>query len=456
MGPNTRISSKYTHILLTILWIFQLGLVAVTSDFAQNGQLYDHSYTQRKVKIRMTKLAHPPQSGINSPSERDLSNRTLKNDLNFKVGGLGLTSSAHSHISLGSLASTSPDARTKDTQPKNEVYLKQSKVEAVTPDWPTDQQNPASYNEVNMRIMGQPIDPKVINHLHPDVSPFKARKLRKILAGSLDKDWTSETPPRVLRQRGVSGSIGGNVDGTVMQPDMKLINEAQLLNFTFRSEMGNHFSLSEDQIKLFRNWLIDKATCEMEYIWEDLGPLFWPRWIRRGVCMNRQGHSCSWPPGMECRPSGSRALQLLHWKCEDAAYIQSRKRAAEQRNRRRTATNTFQSKFYDMKPDDSTLRSPQEAGEFPRLSLRDTHGSAGVVSQPRIRLHLRTSNWPSPVIHPSQGNDDPLDGGVSMEERRRRRAKRLIKRLSVTANGYHCYWQVQKYLISDRCACLCS
>ncbi|KAA3682074.1 uncharacterized protein DEA37_0000091 [Paragonimus westermani] len=465
------------YVVLFLLYIYELDinrsfandLINLPTQFQRRGLNADQSYSHRKVNIRMTKLSGPSMESRAVAEQNPMhTNQSMHEEVSFNVGGLGLASSTHNRISLGSLSSAVVQAVGKDTRDREGQSLSDTtqhkqppKVEAVTPVWPTQTPTSDDLSDINVRIMGQPIDPKVVNHLHPDVSPWKVRKLRKILAGSLDKEWTSETAPRILRQRGISGSIGKSVEGSVAQPDLRLINEAHSLNFTFRHEVGNYFTLPESQLAAFRNWLIDKATCEMDYIWEDLGPLFWPRWIRRGVCINRQGHSCSWPPGMKCRPSGSRALQLLHWKCEDAAYIQSRKHAAEQRNRRRATGNMFQSNFYDMKPDvpEPGNVSPNDRSGLSRLSLRDTHGSIislAAHSQARVRLHSRSIPWATVEPWEKKTQKSESDIHISRDEHRKRRVRRLIKRLSVKADGYHCYWQVQKYLISDRCACLCS
>ncbi|KAA0194949.1 putative bone morphogenetic protein antagonist noggin [Fasciolopsis buskii] len=423
-------------------------------------------YTHDKVQIQMTRFS-------SSPGTRDEQKRTSKvvalnlnqsthtnPDVPVHVGGLGLASTVHNRISLGSL--TKMESKASISLRPSETSTKVTDLGWIEPTvgisgTPTAKQS-GRYEDVSVRVMGQSIDPRVINDLTPDVSPFKARKLRKILAGSLDREWTSETAPRVLRQRGVAGASGLAPDGimTSSPVDAKLVNEAYNLNFTLRHDSGESFIFSEQQAKLFRSWLIEKATCEMEFIWEDLGSLFWPRWIRRGVCLNKPSQSCSWPPGMKCQPSGSRALRLLHWKCEDAAQIQSRKRAAEQRNRRRNAINTFHSRFQDMQPAGNDFVLPSvENGALSRLSLRDTHNMIPVSGLPMMRVQLRAPRWPTETAQTPVDKREPADE-FTREERRKRRARRLIKRLSVTANGYHCYWQVQKYLISDRCSCLCS
>uniref|UniRef100_A0A3P8W6N0 Noggin-1-like n=1 Tax=Cynoglossus semilaevis TaxID=244447 RepID=A0A3P8W6N0_CYNSE len=46
--------------------------------------------------------------------------------------------------------------------------------------------------------------------------------------------------------------------------------------------------------------LVHFATCELSYQWKDLGPAFWPRWLRQTDCgSSDRGGSCSFPSGME-------------------------------------------------------------------------------------------------------------------------------------------------------------
>nr|CDS29856.2 bone morphogenetic protein antagonist noggin [Hymenolepis microstoma] len=290
----------------------------------------------------------------------------------------------------------------------------------------------------SMRVMGQPINPNIVSQLHPDVSPRKISKLWRLLGGKDDKYWTSEEPPRVLRQRGVSGMMS---DGATHPPganpiDTNLIRKAQALNMTFRDETGAQYLLTDHQIKIFRNWLIETATCEMDFIWKDLGSLYWPRWIRMGVCLARLGSSCSWPPGMKCQPSGSRVLRLLNWNCEDAAQAETSSNSDQVLTRK--------------------VRSPEPSPMNLRYQFQDNQNG-------RQSRQMYSQQAPSPLwryyrLGRKKGRRDtslPLDP-AQQEEGRARKAKRLIEKLSVTASGYRCSWQVQKYLISDKCTCSCA
>lgn len=330
-------------------------------------------------------------------------------------GGMGLSLSNRNHISLGHL--------TKKESPN---HSQASVVEIESP-------QPRS-----MRVMGQPINPNIVSHLHPDVSPRKIHRLWRLLGGKEDKYWTSEEPPRVLRQRGVSGMMsdaGTHPPGT-NPVDSSLIRKANSLNMTFRDQTGAQFLLPETQIQIFRNWLIEQATCEMDFIWKDLGSLYWPRWIRMGVCLARLGSSCSWPPGMKCQPSGSRVLRLLNWNCEDAAQAESSSNANHHLTRKTRSTHPSQMSLRYLLQDDQTGRQPRQTFSQQQPSPMWRYYRLG------RRKGRRDTSLP---LDPAQ-----------QEEQRTRRARRLIEKLSVTASGYRCSWQVQKYLISDKCTCSCA
>ncbi|KAL3308998.1 hypothetical protein Ciccas_012459, partial [Cichlidogyrus casuarinus] len=249
----------------------------------------------------------------------------------------------------------------------------------------------------------------------PNTSQDNVRKLRRILAGKLDPDWTSDIQPRVLRQRGASSP------NTPVDQNSDLFKESKVLNITLKDKDGLSYAISESQMQSFHEWLVEKASCEMEFIWDDLGAHFFPRWIRRGVCIEKPGQSCSWPPGMKCRPSGSKALQLLHWKCEDAANEETKKRAFG-------------------------------GDELDRIRRQVSFSPSAVLWQNSPSWHgknrmTRAGPW--------RGRNG---GQFTPEERellRQRRARRLIKQLSVEDKGMLCYWQNQKYLVSDSCTCSC-
>ncbi|VDN98057.1 unnamed protein product [Rodentolepis nana] len=391
------------HCLLPLLLLISLSVSSVA---------FNLSNEQPKSSAA---LFYQRRSNPGNISPASSSTVMSKSSESIGSGGMGLSLSNKNHISLGHLT------KKETSNPSQGSAFEIDSTQARS-----------------MRVMGQPINPNIVSQLHPDVSPRKISKLWRLLGGKDDKYWTSEEPPRVLRQRGVSGMMS---DGATHPPganpvDTNLIRKAQALNMTFRDETGAQYLLTDHQIKIFRNWLIETATCEMDFIWKDLGSLYWPRWIRMGVCLARLGSSCSWPPGMKCQPSGSRVLRLLNWNCEDAAQAE-------------TSSNSDQALT-------RKVRSPEPSPMNLRYQFQDNQNG-------RQARQMYSQQAPSPMwryyrLGRKKGRRDaslPLDP-AQQEEGRARKAKRLIEKLSVTASGYRCSWQVQKYLISDKCTCSCA
>ncbi|RZF39587.1 hypothetical protein LSTR_LSTR001108 [Laodelphax striatellus] len=83
-------------------------------------------------------------------------------------------------------------------------------------------------------------------------------------------------------------------------------------------------ALPAEYRELVKTWLVQRATCPIHFVWDDLGPYFWPRWLRRGECLANV--QCSWPPGMTCVPGGARNLHVLRWHCRLRKHYGHRKK----------------------------------------------------------------------------------------------------------------------------------
>ncbi|KAF5405233.1 Bone morphogenetic protein antagonist noggin [Paragonimus heterotremus] len=279
--------------------------------------------------------------------------------------------------------------------PANALVLPMANSHSVIKEdrsWPPEHSQ--EFARVDVRVMGVKIDNEALVHLQPSSNPASIRKLRKILGPAFQTDWMSiESPPN---------DSGKSVRSTMtlMEPDNRLLSALDNLNFTvLRPAKGTDVvipvEMTSEQISLLKDWLIQRATCRMDYIWEDLGSLFWPRWIRRGICVNTA--VCSWPPGMRCRPSGSRSLTLLRWVCKNES-----KDGSDERRRWRRG------------PRGSRYRRLRRDGKKP-IALRR----------------------------------------IAREEERAERVRRLIRNLSRVGNGYHCEWSRHEYMVSDQCSCGC-
>ena len=95
--------------------------------------------------------------------------------------------------------------------------------------------------------------------------------------------------------------------------DVELVRDLRRLRFTYRDNRDMERRLSAEVVVELERWLLEQARCEVHHTWEDMGDLFWPRWVRHGRCDSLA--VCSWPPGMYCAPAPSDTLRLLHWQC---------------------------------------------------------------------------------------------------------------------------------------------
>lgn len=73
-------------------------------------------------------------------------------------------------------------------------------------------------------------------------------------------------------------------------------------------------SLPPDVATAVRDRLVRMASCGLCYQWVNLGPAFWPRWLRQTDC-EKSHASCSFPSGMECMRAQTTHIRLLAWHC---------------------------------------------------------------------------------------------------------------------------------------------
>ncbi|XP_060077720.1 noggin-2-like [Ylistrum balloti] len=152
--------------------------------------------------------------------------------------------------------------------------------------------------------------PPFSNQYRPRKKDLKTKKLLKKLGKGFLPFWMSIESPL-----GTSSEIEyvtlSNPEESII--DGRLAEEFDNVNFTFTNRNGLVVDVGEENIQLFKRWLLAHGTCQVKYEWEDQGPLFWPRWLKKGTCSNEV--SCSWPIGMHCVPKESKIVQLLRWNC---------------------------------------------------------------------------------------------------------------------------------------------
>lgn len=83
--------------------------------------------------------------------------------------------------------------------------------------------------------------------------------------------------------------------------------------FTGVGSQSTKLRISRRTRKKIQKYLWSFTHCPVFHTWKDLGVRFWPRWIKEGQCYKRR--SCSIPPGMSCRPTGSTSKTILRWHC---------------------------------------------------------------------------------------------------------------------------------------------
>lgn len=148
----------------------------------------------------------------------------------------------------------------------------------------------------------------------PKKRDLHEQKLLQLLGSDYDQRWmrnskdkqtgmVEETDRKAVRT--LRGLIDGNTSSTsnsgilAMNADDGQIQLPEDLPIQYR--------------ELVKSWLVRRATCPIRFDWIDLGPYFWPRWIKRGECIGNV--ACSWPPGMSCVPSTAKILNILRWHC---------------------------------------------------------------------------------------------------------------------------------------------
>jgi len=134
-----------------------------------------------------------------------------------------------------------------------------------------------------------------------------------------DPKWMAVDKPAILTT--TSGSAFNR-----SRDDTELVRDLRRLRFTYHDERGVQRRMTRAVVVELERWLLEQARCDVLYTWEDMGELFWPRWVRHGRCDSLA--VCSWPPGMYCAPAPSETLRLLYWQCRRRSTTADRRRVA--------------------------------------------------------------------------------------------------------------------------------
>ena len=156
---------------------------------------------------------------------------------------------------------------------------------------------------------------------------MKLKKLKAKLGEDYDSNWMSLTRPvnasQVIRNRPKS-DVRKDLETAFnhLNVSSEIYSEIQKVkkNHSLSRNISELvLSLNPEETKqitdIFRQWISQKAECPVHYQWEDLGTLFWPRWIKVGRCSNDLSKPCSFPPGMNCIAGRITTLYVLRWHC---------------------------------------------------------------------------------------------------------------------------------------------
>ncbi|XP_018520127.1 noggin-2-like [Lates calcarifer] len=169
-------------------------------------------------------------------------------------------------------------------------------------------------------------------HYMPKPRHRRPSRLLRLLGSSFDPFWMSIEQP--------SEASGSDGDGRpflhgdtlpVKLPNYPTIRKKLNLSSIpeLREAAANHWqrlereaagldfsSLPLDVASSLQFWLVRSAMCELHFKWTDLGPAFWPRWLRQTDCQRSNGgRSCSFPSGMECVRAQTTNIKILAWHC---------------------------------------------------------------------------------------------------------------------------------------------
>ncbi|XP_035803793.1 noggin-2-like [Amphiprion ocellaris] len=143
-------------------------------------------------------------------------------------------------------------------------------------------------------------------------------RLLRLLGSSFDPFWMSIDQPseasegsRPLKHTTFKEKF--NLSSSPELRDAAVDSRQKLQKEAAELDLG---SLPSDVVSSVRSWLVRSATCELHYRWVDLGPAFWPRWLRQTDCERADGEqSCSFPSGMKCVRAQTAHIRILAWHC---------------------------------------------------------------------------------------------------------------------------------------------
>ncbi|KAJ6658918.1 hypothetical protein lerEdw1_019554 [Lerista edwardsae] len=127
------------------------------------------------------------------------------------------------------------------------------------------------------------LSPDDYHHYLPKPKRLRAPRLMKLLGSSYDPFWMSLEDPRGWNTSLKDlGTLSRDLLDRSVRFRKKLLQEAEGLDLPGLLPLEDGFpgNLSQTFIHHLHQWLVDSATCHLTSSWVDLGPIFWPRWLK--------------------------------------------------------------------------------------------------------------------------------------------------------------------------------
>ncbi|XP_059163830.1 noggin-like [Physella acuta] len=279
--------------------------------------------------------------------------------------------------------------------------------------------------------------------LTPGTKDLKPKKLMRRLGKDFNAFWMSTELPHDLLKLHVQAKTD-----SALIPDLESTN-LQALEQTLRAKYGRDNvsgddggvdavdqlagggDLVEHVMRLVQTWLVEKASCRVYYQWEDLGLLFWPRWIKRGLCQPPEGAlhtmaapkpaACSWPPGMHCVAAKPKTIQVLRWACRYKPI-----RRLDRKPRSTVAENGSRNNTHHETPNFDLVKY-----RIQNSNGSDTH----VTMRPNTFIHLLSR-------HEGRSSGRKDEYNETEDEKKR-------------GTTMKCKWEKIKLPVTDECFCSC-
>ncbi|CAJ0920078.1 unnamed protein product [Ranitomeya imitator] len=118
-------------------------------------------------------------------------------------------------------------------------------------------------------------------HYSPKPKHLKTPRLLRILGSSFDPFWMSVEKPAENDTNSHLSALSQDLFDGASRYRRKLTQEAQNINFA-SLKLPAELSANSSHVVLdeLRRWLVQRASCKLTSTWVDLGPVFWPRWVK--------------------------------------------------------------------------------------------------------------------------------------------------------------------------------